>query len=150
MYCNYKDNLAQAIKAAESVLNEHNTEVYMATSRECHWRGCNYTAFENHSLDNLDQIADDIYQIATNIAAMGIFNSANASMTFHCTYNPETKQYTMRYMYYIVDFYDFSNFDIVYHQDLLGIARSYELFGECSGVYTWKAGEQGQLISLEL
>lgn len=34
----------------------------------------------------------------------------------------------------------------VYVQDLLGIARSYELFGKCSGIYTWKAGEEGILI----
>ena len=52
----------------------------------------------------------------------------------------------MKYIYYIVDFYDFPKLKIVYEQDALGLARSYELFGKCSGTYTWKAGEKGLLI----
>lgn len=103
--CMIKDS-GGAKAVAESVLNEYNTEIYIFTSDTCGWAGCNYVAFEEHSPDNLDVLAMDAYQVAT-ISAFGIFNSARAPTTLHCTYNPETKQYKMEYVYYIVDFYNF-------------------------------------------
>lgn len=113
MYTNFKTNFAQAIIAAESVLNEYNTDIY----------------FKNVSMGWM--------------VAFGVFNSAQALATLHCTYDPETKKYQMEYIYYIVDFYDFPAFRELYEQDGLGIARSYELFGCCPGVCLWEKGKTG-------
>jgi len=137
MYTNFKTNFAQAIIAAESVLNEYNTDIYISTSKTCQWDGCNYVDFVKGP-----EIVD-VYQVATNMVAFGVFNSAQASATLHCTYDPETKKYQMEYIYYIVDFYDFPAFRELYEQDGLGIARSYELFGCCPGVCLWEKGKTG-------
>lgn len=84
-----------------------------------------------------------------NISAFGIFNSADASITLHCTYDPETQKYTMEYLYYIVDFYDYSAYELLYEEDALGFARSYELFGRCQGAYMWESGKKGWIFLSE-
>ena len=73
-----------------------------------------------------------------NIEAAGVFNSCDAGTTMHCTYNPETREYTIDYTYYIIDFYDFSFFDIIFEEDAYGLAKSYEIYGCYDGKYSWK------------
>ena len=45
------------------------------------------------------------------------------------TYNSETNEYTMKYKYYVIDFYNYSSLDDLQWQDAVGIARSFELYG---------------------
>ena len=132
----FKKNLQEAMRVAEAVLNENNTEIYIALSPDRQWAGCNYVNYSDFNIK-------DPFQVVTNMAAFGIFNSADASITLHCTYNSETKKYRMEYTYYIVDFYDFSFYDWLYQEDALGLARSYELFGVCPGILTWEKGKMG-------
>lgn len=132
----FEQNLTRAKLAAESVLNEYNTETYIALSPERQWSGCCYVDYADFEL------ADPL-QVLTNTAAFGIFNSADASITFHAAYDPATKRYKMEYDYYIVDFYDFSAYDLLCEEDALGIARSYELFGKCAGTCFWEKGKKG-------
>ena len=120
-------------------MNEYNTEIYIALSPDKKWSGCSYINYSN--LEILDPV-----EAACNAAAFGMFNSADASITLHCTYNPATKQYKMQYIYYIVDFYDFSAYELLYEEDALGVSRSYELFGKCPGYYKWEKGKIGILI----
>lgn len=77
------------------------------------WSGCNYVEYG-------DLVIDDVLDVACNVSAFGIFNSAEASVTLHCTYDPTTQ---------------------TYEADVLGLARSYELFGKCEGKTEWKKGE---------
>lgn len=139
LYPNFYENMSCAQKAAESILNEYNTEIYISTSKNCSWSGCEYVDFTDFE-------STDPLEVLTNIVAFGIFNSAQASMTLHCTYDPVTEKYQMEYIYYIVDYYDFSAFQELHEQNALGIAKSYELFGRCPGTYTWEKGKKGILI----
>lgn len=46
----FKTNMAKAVAAVESVLNEYNTEVYLSLSPNKNWMGCDYhdcTGFSN-------------------------------------------------------------------------------------------------------
>lgn len=132
----FKQNMQEAMRAAESALNEYNTEAYLGLSPNRKWTGCSYVDYSDFNLK-------DPFQILTNTSAFGIFNSAEASITMHCTYDPATKKYKMEYSYYIVDFYDFSLFPLLHEEDALGLARSYELFGKCTGILTWEKGKIG-------
>ncbi len=131
----YSDNIVQAMLAAESVLNEYNQEVYIATSPSAEWQGCDYVDYveDGNKIKNFATVI-------TNVEAFGTFNNAKAGGTFCCTYNPETEEYTIDYNYYLIDYYDYENLYELYEQDLLGMAKSYELYGYCNGQYTWKKG----------
>lgn len=132
----FEENMQVVRYAVESVLNEYNTEAYIALSPDRHWTGCSYVDYTEFNWK-------DPVEVATNIAAFGIFNSAEASITLHCMYDPASKRYSMEYVYYIVDYYDFSAYDLLYEEDALGLARSYELFGTCSGIQVWEKGKRG-------
>lgn len=135
----FEKNMQDAKRVVESVLSEDNTEIYIALSPDRQWAGCNYVNYSDFNMG-------DPYQVVFYPAAFGIFNSADASITLHCIYNPLTKQYRMEYIYYIVDFYDFSFYDLLYQEDALGFSRSYELFGKCSGIYAWEKGKRGWIL----
>ena len=48
----------------------------------------------------------------------------------------------MEYIYYLIDYYDFSFAPILRDQDALGFCRSYELYGKGEGSVSWKAGQE--------
>lgn len=62
-------------------------------------------------------------------------------MTLHCTYNPDTNEYSMEFVYYIIDLYDFTLYDEFDKLNALGLARCYELYSVSSGMSSWKKGE---------
>lgn len=70
-------------------------------------------------------------RILSNFAA---FNSADAVATFHCIYDPETKEYYGEYKYYLTDYYDFGFAPTFQEHIMLGYAKSYELYGETAGL----------------
>ncbi len=127
-YDNFKQNLYSATKVAKSVLNQHNTEIYFAVAPTTNWDGCAY-------LDKFKK--DDILTSLANFEAAATFNMSIAVATFHCIYDPETKEYTMEYKYYLADYYDFENADVFEEQNLLGKCRSYELYGKTQGDFKW-------------
>lgn len=130
----FLENMNKARMAAESVLNEYNTEVYISLSPDATWRGCAYndcTGTDWHQ--NIDSIL--------NIGAFGIYNNADAGITMHCVYNPDTEEYSMEFIYYIIDLYDFTLYDTLDEMNALGLARCYELYGVAGGETTWKADD---------
>ncbi len=132
---NYVQNMTKAIVVAEDLLNEYNTEVYISVSPNVVWEGGSYL---DTSQDDLKEKFKGGVASLDNIEAAGIFNSCDAGTTMHCTYNPETREYTIDYTYYIIDFYDFSFFDIIFEEDAYGLAKSYEIYGCYDGKYSWK------------
>jgi hypothetical protein len=130
----FLSNMNKAKIAAESVLNEYNTEVYISISPETTWTGCHYNDCQ---MDSWKQNIDSIL----NIGAFGIYNVADAGVTLHCMYDPETQEYSMEYIYYIIDYYDFTLYDPLNEMNALGLARSYELYGVAPGVTSWKKNE---------
>ena len=131
-------NLRKAMKALESVLNQYNSEVYLSVSPDKKMDGCLYA--------NINEKMDwsTVVSVAKNIAAFGTFNDADAGITLHCVYDPETEEYTMNYRYCLIDYYDFTFLDKLNEQDMLGIARGYELYGWMDDTVTWKKGEKKQ------
>lgn len=130
-----QDNMYSAAKAAEAVLNEYNTEVYLALSPGTVWSGCSY--HDTTTVFDMEQNLDALF----NLSAFGIYNAADAAVTLHCIYDPDSGVYYMEYVYYLIDFYDFSFYDILYNLDKLGLARSYELYGTCPGNVSWHKGD---------
>lgn len=126
------------MKAVESVLNQYNTEVYLSVSPDKKMDGCLY--FDSNKKIDLSTIAS----IMNNIAAFGTFNDADAGITLHCVYDPETEKYTMDFRYYLIDYYDFPLTDGLKQQDMLGLAQGYELYGWLEDTVTWKKGEEKQ------
>ncbi len=139
----FESNMQSAKIVAESVLNKYNTEIYIALSPDSQWGGCQYIVYDDYIGWGASPLA-----IAGNISAFGIFNSADASVTLHCTYDPVTKQYDMEFIYYIIDFYDYEKLGWVCEQDALGLARTYELFGYCPGTMSWKSCQE-HVITLD-
>lgn len=90
--------------------------------------------------------AEDPLQVLIYPAAFGIFNSADASITLHCTYDSATKKYSMEYIYYIVDYYDFLFYELLCEEDALGLAKTYELLGKCPGTCTWEKGKRALVV----
>lgn len=131
----FENNMAKAVAAAEAVLNEYNTEVYLSLSPNKKCTGCDY-----HDCIGLSDWNQNIDALL-NMPAFGIYNAADAAVTLHCTYNPETDKYSMEYIYYIIDYYDFSFYDILNEMNALGLAQSYELYGVCEGETTWTKGK---------
>ena len=68
--------------------------------------------------------------VAIHRAGFGTFNSADAGITAHRTYNHEKEIYTMDFYYYLIDFYDYSHYNFLQDQDALGYFRSFELYGK--------------------
>ncbi len=124
----FKENMGSMLRAAKSVLNEYNTEVYIAVAPEANWGGCLY-------MEDFDE-TDDIYRALTNFEAFGAFNKADAVATLHCIYDPETDTYWGEYKYYLTDYYNFDFADTFEEQNMLGFAKSYELYGESTGLVT--------------
>lgn len=130
----FKSNMDKARIAAESALNEQNTEVYFSVSPKTTWCGCDYN---DGTFSDWHQNVDTIL----NIGAFGIYNNADAAVTVHCTYDPGTQEYNMEYFYYIIDLYDFTLYDELDEMNALGLARCYELYGVSAGTASWKRGE---------
>ena len=131
---NYMLNTQKAKAAAESVLNEHRTEVWLSVSPTHKWNGCHYVDYAGDM--DIAWAGDAALNVLFSPVALGTFNDADAGITMHCTYDAEKKEYFMEYFYYIIDYYDFSNLQFLYEQDALGLAKSYELYGYTHG-YTW-------------
>lgn len=131
-------NLHKTMKAVESVLDQYNTEVYLSVSPDKKMDGCLY--LDSNKKTDLSTIAS----IMNNIAAFGTFNDADAGITLHCVYDPETEKYTMDFRYYLIDYYDFPLIDGLKQQDMLGLAQGYELYGWLEDTVTWKKGEEKQ------
>lgn len=128
-------NMEKARVAAESVLNKYNREVYISLSPETKWCGCEY-----HDCTGLTDWKQNMDALL-NIGAFGIYNKADAGVTLHCMYNPDEEEYYMEYVYYIIDFYDFTFYDILDEMNALGLARSYELYGVVTGEAAWNKQE---------
>lgn len=60
-------------------------------------------------------------------------------------YDPATEIYTLEHDYYLIDFYDYSFYDLLQDQDALGITRSFELYGKFHLIYSWKKGDSKML-----
>ncbi len=132
------DNMNRARVCIESVLNEYNTEIFIALSPKTKWTGCMYNECTG---DNWHQNIDSLL----NMGTFGIFNVADAGVTLHCIYNPDTDEYYMEYIYYIIDLYDFTLYDMLNEMNALGLARCYELYGVAVGVTVWeKADNMGK------
>lgn len=114
--------MKKTVKAVESVLNKYNTEVYLSVSPEKKMHGGIY-------FDTCDLSFGTIPTIAFNFAMYGTFNDIDAGVTLHCVYNPKTEEFTMDYNYCLIDYYDFIFLDQHNEQDMLGLARGYELCG---------------------
>ena len=127
---NFENNMREARYVAQSVLNEYNTDIYISLSRSKHWSGCKY-------MDGSNPKFEDVLGIIAYPGIWGTFNEADATATMHFTYNPLSQKYTMEYVYYLVDFYDFPKEISLQEEDALGIVRSYELFGRNTGEYEW-------------
>ncbi len=132
----YDINMCKTMKAVESVTNRYNTEVYMSVSPDKKMDGCLYVDVN----DKLDVSA--AVTAFLNSSIFGTFNDADAGITLHCVYNPETDEYDMDFKYYLIDYYDFSFFEELYEQDAVGLAQSYELYGYLSWSCKWKKGEK--------
>lgn len=137
-YDYYTTNIFKTKAAVESVLNDYNQEVYLSISPNTVWHGCDYV---NYSNVDWNSALHNSWVVLNNTAAFGTFNSADAGITVNCTYDPETETYFMTSCYYLIDYYDFSFLDILYDQDKLGMAKSFELYGYWYQCYTWKKGE---------
>ena len=129
----YIEHINDVQVAAESVLNQYNDEMYISLSSNAAWKGSEYLEYGELNFE-------DILQVMEFPSEFGIFNSAEASITIHCTYNAETTEYDMEYIYYIVDFYDYEKLELLCEQDALGLAKTYELFGCLSASHRWKKG----------
>lgn len=133
---NFNRNMNKAMRAAESVLNQYNTEVYLSVSPDKKMDGCFYV--------DVDETID-VSVVATallNIPAFGTFNNADAGITLHCVYDPKTEEYTMDFKYCLIDYYDFPKLDVLNEQDMLGMVSGYELYGCLNDTCTWKKGEE--------
>ncbi|MCM1090242.1 MAG: cellulose binding domain-containing protein [Butyrivibrio sp.] len=139
-YNNFSKNVSKGIKAAESVLNEHNTEIYIAMSPNAFWDGTFY-----HDTADFTNMKNN-FAVLENLDAFGTFNKSNASITIHCKYDPKARTYTMDFDYYLMDFYDFPNGTMLWEANLLGICRSYELYGKVHGWSKWKDGQKYAII----
>ena len=125
----FEENICKIQKATESVLDEYNTDIYIAVAPSANWYGCSY-------LDDFQ--VDNLVEARINFDAMAIFNVADAVATAHCTYNPQIKEYKIEYVYYLSDYYDFDKAKMLDQQNMLGLCRSYELYGKHQGEKTWK------------
>lgn len=45
----------------------------------------------------------------------------------------------MEFIYYIIDLYDFTLYDILDQMNALGLARCYKLYGVAAGETAWKS-----------
>lgn len=137
-YDYYTTNIFKTKVAVESALNDYNQEVYLSISPNTVWHGCEYV---NYSNVDWNSALHNSWVVLNNTAAFGTFNCADAGITVNCTYDPETETYFMTSRYYLIDYYDYSFLDILYDQDKLGMAKSFELYGYWYQCYTWKKGE---------
>jgi len=128
-----KENMQTSIKAAKSVLNEYNTEIYIAMSPSAEWDGCKYLT--NYS-------SEEVFEAIINTNAMGTFNRASAAITLHGVYNPTEDRYTFEYWYYLTDYYNFDFAPVFEEQNMIGIAKSYELYGKLLGRLTIEGGDK--------
>ena len=133
-YEHFHDNIIKTKKAVEGIMNEYNKDAYISISPDTVWCGSDYVDYTNFEIK-------DIFDVLFNIAAFGTFNSSDAGITAHCTYDPATETYTLEFNYYLIDFYDYSFLAVLQDQDALGIARSFELYGKVHLGYTWKKGD---------
>lgn len=134
------ENMNDAVKAATSVLNDYNTDVYIALSPSCTWTGC----FYNDCMPELSwAYAKQAIQTICNLPAFGIYNRADAGAVLHCTYDPKTQNYALEFNYYLIDYYDFTFYDMLDEMNKLGLARSYELYGATYGVTSWNKNDTG-------
>ena len=92
--------------------------------------GCTYT-------ENFDDPLE-FCQALTNFDAFAAFNKADAVATLHCVYDPATDTYLGEYKYYLTDYYNFDIAPTFEEQNMLGFAKSYELYGETTGFMTVK------------
>ncbi len=134
----FVSNMRKVREAVESVVNEYNTEAYISLSPETTWCGCHYNDCDGW---NWEQNIDSLI----NIGAFGIYNQADAGVTVHCVYSPETNEYAMEYTYYLIDLYDFALLDVFNEMNALGLARCYELYGVAKGVSFWYKGDSRKL-----
>lgn len=131
----WQQNLNKVVKVSEMVLNDNNREIYISLSPNCVMDGCSY-AETGDGVSFKEGIAS-----LANISAFGIFNVSKSGITVHCIYNVEEQTYSMNYIYYLTDFYDFTPLNQLHEQDALGLARSYELYGYVEGSVEWKKGD---------
>ncbi|MBO4864409.1 MAG: cellulose binding domain-containing protein [Eubacterium sp.] len=136
----YKNNIYKAMIAAENYMDKNNNEIYFATSPQTRWCGCDYVRYSNTDFTNAITIANNTWTIANNMAAFGTFNTADAGLTAHCTYNDVEDTYMMHCKYFIIDYYDYEFLDFLNEQDALGFARGYELYGYYYHTIAWKKG----------
>ena len=144
LYVNFKNNLYRTKNAIEGVMNEYNDDIYISVRPNELWNGCNYVNYtDNHTLG---KSAVDVATIMCNTSMFGTFNDANASITVHCKYNPSDNTYDMEFIYYILDYYDYSFLDVLQDQDALGVAKSFELIGRICNHVKWGKGQPIQQL----
>lgn len=126
----YKANMEEIYKAAQSVLNEYNTDVYISLAPTYSWSGSMYNDIDVRlSWDYVYQCIDTL----CNIPAFGIYNKSDAGGVLHCSYDPEKKRYTYEYTYMLIDYYDFPLLEAFNEMNVLGIAQTFELIGVMYG-----------------
>lgn len=136
----FNKNMPKAVSAAKSVLNKYNREIYISLSPYDTWTGSHY--HDVHSFTNWYQNIDALL----NLPAFGTYNKSDASVTLHCVYNPDTEEYSMQFVYYLIDYYDIP-FDVTLNEmNMLGLAQSYELYGSCNGFSNWKRGQNPKFV----
>lgn len=131
----FMSNMNRVKICVESILNEYNTEAYFSLSPTTTWRGC---AYNDCTMTDWRQNIDSLI----NIGAFGIYNNADAGVTVHCTYEPSEEKYTIEYIYYIIDMYDFTIYEQLNEMNALGLARSYELYGVSAGKSSWSKNDK--------
>lgn len=127
----YKENMGEIYTAAQSVLNEYNTDVYISLAPTYSWTGCMYNDIDvRWSWDYAYQCIDTL----CNIPAFGIYNKADAGGVLHCSYDPVTKLYAYEYTYMLIDYYDFPLLEAFNEMNVIGVAQTFELIGYLYGI----------------
>lgn len=117
----YNQNIKKLKEASKAILNKNNNEIYIATSPSASmWKG----------VESMGYSITGVYGILQSRTTFGVFNDSGAVLTAHCKYDENTDKIHAEVYYYIADYYDFSEPQIMIDLNAYGQACTYELYGK--------------------
>lgn len=125
----YREHKETIRIAADGILNNYNKEAYIAVSPKAKMWGGSMYADEFSVIQDINSVV--------NFNAFTTFNKSNAVATAYCTFNLENRNKGVYIKYYIIDYYDFDFQREIYELNTLGLACSYELFGQYTDFVGW-------------
>ena len=130
---NFQDNVQDIATASESYIKDGET-IIISNSKNNTLPGC-------QTFLDKDEDDEQIAHVLANANTFATINSADAGIVCKITRNGN--HYTMKYNYYIIDYYDFDK-DVLrelYDMNKYGEAANFMGYGKITGRVEWDAGK---------